>query len=348
MKTIAMAVAGLALGFAGAASAQNLPATKFNVVGSIGNLSMYTQKEQPFWTDHIKKVSGGAIDAQVKPFTELGLKGPEVFRLVSQGTLQMATSVLNYSSGEVPIHEATDLAGMVGTVEELEKLVNIFRPTLAKEFEVKHGAKLLGHGSYQAQVIYCRDEIKALADLKGKKVRASGAAQQAFVAHIGGSPLNIAFAEVQPALQKGVVDCAITGALSGYRSKWYEAANYLMPMPVSFGLAATIANLKWWNTLDPKVQALLEKEIMVLEKDIFAQAKGETAIGVACNTGTGPCPEGQPAKMKLVPISAADQALRKQAFEKAVLPSFAQRCGKDCVDAWNATVGKELGIKAGS
>ena len=184
----------------GAAHAQGLPATSFNVVGSIGNLSMYTSREVPFWNETVPKESGGAIKVQVKPFTELGFKGPEIFRLVSAGTLQFATTVLNYNSGEVPMNEATDLVGLVGSVEELQKVVDVFRPTYAKFLEEKHGLKLLGFGTYQAQVIYCRDAFTKVADLKGRKVRASGASQQAFVSHIGGSPINLAFAEVQPAL----------------------------------------------------------------------------------------------------------------------------------------------------
>ena len=191
-------------------------------------------------------------------------------------------------------------------------------------------------------MIYCRDAFVTIADLKGRKIRASGASQQAFVSHIGASPLNIAFAEVQPALANGVVDCAITGALSGYKSKWNEAAKFISPMPINFGVAAQLANLKWWNSLDPKVQAFLEKELRKLELSIFEQAKTETQTGLNCNTGTGPCGEGAPATMKLVPVTPADEALRKDALNKAILPSFAKRCGPECVQTWNATVGKTL------
>ena len=201
------------------AQPQGLPATSFNVVGSIGNLSMYLNREVPFWNETVPKESAGAIKVQLKSFTELGLKGPEIFRLVSSGTLQFATTVLNYNSGEVPMNEAADLVGLVGSVEELQKTIEVLRPSYAKFLEEKHGLKLLGFGTYQAQVIYCRDAFTNVADLKGRKVRASGASQQAFVSHLGGSPITIAFAEVQPALASGVIDCAITGALSGYRSK---------------------------------------------------------------------------------------------------------------------------------
>src|SRR5262245_35885370 len=124
-KLIAMAaLAGSLIAgplFAGGASAQTpaLPSTSFNVVGSIGGLSMYTSREVPFWTETVPKASGGAIKVQVKPFTELGFKGAEIFRPVSSGTLQFATTVLNYNSGEVPMNEAADLVGLVASVEEL-------------------------------------------------------------------------------------------------------------------------------------------------------------------------------------------------------------------------------------
>jgi TRAP-type C4-dicarboxylate transport system substrate-binding protein len=328
------------------AHSQPLPATQFNAVGTIGNLSMFQNREVPFWNETIPRVSGGAIRVAVKPFTELGFRGPEIFRLVSTGTLQFASTVLNYNSGEVPMNEAADLVGLFGSVEELHAGANAIRDEFGKFLEARHGIKLLGFGTYQAQVIYCRDAFTQVADLRGRKVRASGASQQAFVTWLGGSPVTIAFAEVQPALSSGVVDCAITGALSGYRSRWHEAARYISPMPVNFGLVAHLANLRWWNSLDARVRTLLEAQLRELEAGIFEQARTETATGIACNTGTAPCPEGAPASMRLVPLSEADEALRKRAFAEAILPAFAQRCGAECVRVWNDTIGKLVGATA--
>jgi TRAP-type C4-dicarboxylate transport system substrate-binding protein len=341
---LALAAAALALSLP--AAAQTLPSTQFNVVGTIGNLSMYTAREVPFWNERIPQVSNGAIRVQLRPFTELGMRGPEIFRLVSTGTLQLASTVLNYNSGEVPMNEAADLVGLFASVEELQKGADAIRAEYARFLEARHGIKLLGFGTYQAQVIYCRDAFTQVADLRGRKVRASGASQQAFVNFLGGSPVTIAFAEVQPALASGVVDCAITGALSGYRSRWHESARFISPMPVNFGLVAHLANLRWWNGLDANVRALLERELRGLEDAIFEQAKTETATGIACNTGTAPCPEGAPAAMRLVPLTPADEALRKRAFEEAILPAFAQRCGAECVRTWNATIGPLVGVTA--
>lgn len=325
------------------AAAQDMPETEFNVVGSIGTLSMYTDKELPFWTEQVPEETGGKIKANVKPFTELGFKGGEIFRLVSNGTLQMATTVLAYNSGEVPMNESTDLVGLLGSVEELAKVAEAWRPAFAEFLETKHNIKLLGFGTYQAQVIYCRDEFTAIADLAGRKVRASGASQQAFVSSLGGSPVNMAFAEVSSSLASGVVDCAITGALSGYKAKWSESARYISPMPVNFGLAAQLANLDWWNGLDASVQAYLSEGLRGLEDSIFELAATETETGLACNTD-GPCPHGDPAGMTLVPLTEADEALRAEAVKTAILPAFAERCGAECVATWNETIGAELGI----
>jgi hypothetical protein len=47
--------------------------------------------------------------------------------------------------------------------------------------------------------------------------------------------------------------------------------------------------------------------------------------------------------MRLVPLTAAAEALRKRAFAEAILPAFAQRRGAACVATWHATIGKLVG-----
>lgn len=325
------------------AVAQDIPKTQFNVVGSIGILSMYKDMEAPFWSKSVVAASGGSITATIKPFNELGFKGGELFNLVSNGTVQMAHQVLAYTSGSVPTNEAADLVGVVGSVKELHTVAKSFRSYHAKYLEEKHGVKLLGYGTYQSQVVYCREPFSSIADLKGRKVRASGASQQVFIKHIGGSPIGLSFGEVPTAMANGVVDCAITGALSGFLAKWHEPANFVSAMPINHGLIAHIANLKWWNSLDAKVQKVIATGLLDLEDKMFALAATETADGLACNTG-GQCSYGDAAKLTLVPVSDADLAIRNEAVTAAVLPAYKARCGQDCATAWNDTIGKTMGI----
>jgi hypothetical protein len=50
--------------------------------------------------------------------------------------------------------------------------------------------------------------------------------------------------------------------------------------------------------------------------------------------------------MTLVEPSAADLKVRDQVANDVVLARWAERCGKDCADNWNETVGKVLNMNA--
>lgn len=333
----------LAAVIAGVVPAAAQAETEMNVVGSIGVLSMYKSMEYPFWTETVPKISGGSIKANIKPFNELGFKGGELFNLVSDGTVQIAHQVLPYTAGAVPENESMDLVGVASSVEDVKKAANEFRASHAELLAAEHNIKLLGYGTYHAQVMYCRDAFTSMSDLKGRKIRAAGASQQVFVEFIGASPISMAFGEVSTAMTSGAVDCGITGALSGYLAKWHEPAGYISAMPVNFGVIAHIANLDWWNGLEADVQQTLSEGLKELENNMFALAETETASGLACNTG-GECAYGDAADLVLVPVSDADAALRSEAARTAVLPAFKERCGASCADSWNSTVGKALGF----
>lgn len=343
MKLALTLSAALTLASMSQLSAQDIPETELNVVGSIGILSMYKDMEEPFWNTTLPEATGGAISANLKPFNELGFKGGELFSLVSNGTVQMAHQVLSYTSGSVPMNEATDLVGVVDDVDAVYEAAKAFRDTHADYLAAEHNIKLLGYGTYQSQVLYCRDAFTSLSDIAGRKVRASGASQQVFIEHLGGSPIGMAFGEVPTALSNGTIDCAITGALSGFLAKWHEPADFISAIPINHGVIAHIANLDWWNSVDPAAQAAIEAGLMDLEAQMFALASTETADGLACNSG-GECAYGEAADMTLVAATEADMAMMKEAANVAVLPAYKERCGDACAAAWNDTVGTAMGF----
>lgn len=327
-------------------AAEDYPKTNINVVGNLGITTQYRELEQPFWTTRIPEASGGAVTAEIKPWNEMGMKGPEVIRLLNQGLFDIGTTQLGFLAGDAPINDSTDLAGLSPNIEQFKQVTDAFRSSLARYYEETLGVHLLGLWSFQAQVLYCRDELTGLKDLKGRKIRGSGLSQSDFLEYFGASGIPMAFGEVQQALQNGVIDCAITGTLGGYKAKWHESAKYLYPLAINWGSAVQAANMSFWNKLDPKVQKLIEENVAELEKDIFEQNRRENELGINCNTGAGECTEGEPAKMILVPVSEEDLKLREKALIENVLPRWAERCGADCVDKWNESVGPIVGLKA--
>ena len=330
----------------GTAHAQALPKTQLRVVGSISSLPQYKDFEVPFWTKTLPEKSNGAISAEIKGFNEMGLKGPEVLRLMGQGVMEIGATVMGYLAADDPANEMIDMAGLLPDVATARKVTEALRPVYEKLYREKFGVEVLGFGTYPAQALYCNGEIKGLSDIKGKKVRVSGRSQSELVAALGGTPVTLAFGEVVPALQTKTVDCAITGTLSGNVAKWDEVSTHLLAMPLSWGQIAYAANAKSWKAFDPGVRKLIDEQIKVLEKSVWDAAGFFTQQGYECNAGTDKCTAGHKGNMTIVQPSAADQELLKKTIAETTLPKWAERCSAACVADFNATVGKITGVMA--
>ncbi|MBZ0215181.1 MAG: TRAP transporter substrate-binding protein [Fimbriimonadaceae bacterium] len=342
---IALSISGVVGFTALPAKAEDLPSTEFTFVGTWANLSLYKKLERPFWEEEIPSLSGGAVQVKVQPFTEMGLGGGEVFRLLRSGVIDMGSTVLSYIGGEIPEAEAVDMAGITRSIDEAHAISNAYKPVLAQAFEETYGVKLLAIVPYHAQVIFCRDPIESVADLKGRKIRSYGKSMGDLVAALGGIPVGMAFGEVVPALQKGVVDCAITGALSGNLARWHQATSYLYPLPISWAITFVAANKTFWDSLDPRVQSFLTEQIGKWEERAWESGRSETDDGISCNTG-GECKDGNVAGMTLNPVVEQDFKTIREIMENTVLPQWAKECGADCTKRWNETVGQVIGVTA--
>lgn len=326
--------------------AQTLPRTQLKVVGGLSNLSAYNDYEKPFWTKVVPTLSNGQVTAEIKGFNEMGLKGPELLRLMSQGVVEFGTATLSYFSSDNPINEAVDLAGLAPDAKTARAVVDAFAPVYAKHYGPGSGIKILGMSPYPAQVLFCNAEIKSLADVKGKKVRTSSRTQAEFIEALGGSGVTLAFGEVVPAMQNKVIDCAITGSLSGYSAKWFEVATHLYALPINWNSQIHGVNQKAWNKIDPKVQAFLQTNIKTMIDNMWDAAAAQTQQGYDCNSGAAACTLPVKGKMVIVQPTAADRVLLKKLMQEIVLPKWAARCSATCVQDFNATIGKTVGMTA--
>lgn len=343
MKHIAIAFGLATTAMTAPLMAADLPATQINVVGNLGITTQSKTLEAPFWNEQITEDSNGAITANFRPWNEMGLKGGEVFKLLSQGVMNIATAQLGHHSGADPINDGNDLAGLSESFEDFREVTDAFFPVLAKYYEENLGLHLISLQSFQDQMLYCRDEISDLSDLQGRRIRGSGASQADFIGYFGATPVDMSFGDVQPALEQGVIDCAITGSLGGYTAKWNESARYLYTLPLNFGASATVANGAWWDSLDPAVQQFLTTELQDLSARMWALNAEEDTIGTQCNT-SGPCPLGDPAGMVLVEPGEKDVELRREALNEAVLPGWIERCGDTCKTAFNENLSEITGL----
>jgi len=242
--------------------------------------------------------------------------------------------------------EASDIAGVAKDFKMGREVVTAWLPEMQKAMKEKHNALIVATFPFPEQVFYCRGDIKGIGDLKGKKVRVQGTSQGDFVSALGGVGVTIAFGEVVPALEKGVVDCGITGTMPGYKAKWPEVTNTLLRLPVGYTIGIWVVNQNVWSKLSPDTQAFLAKQMKAHEDKSWKVIEDETDEGVACSTGTGPCSVGPPGKVKLVKPSEADLKAREKALNEVVLPRWAKRCGEACAARWNELVGSRYGLVA--
>ena len=349
MKSRASLVLGSIVVFAAAmimqSMAAELPETKFNYIASLSVQPQHKIVEKPFYQERLPEKSGGAIQVTIRAWNELGLKGPEIMRLVKKGTYTAGAVPLAYNSGDLPINDAMDLAGQSPDIPTLRKVIDAFGPVFKEFYEKNVGLKVLSLSPYPPQLTFCRDEFTSLKDFKGRKVRVSTASQAKFVRAMGGTDVNMSSTEVQSALQTGVVDCGVTSAMSAYKQGWYEAAKYILPLPINWQLLATEYNLETWNKFDPGIQRIIEEQTVWLESQLWEAAQSENEMGINCMT-EGPCSEGKPAGMNRVKITDADRQLLRETFETTILQQWAAQCGKECAQQYNETIGKVLGLRA--
>jgi TRAP-type C4-dicarboxylate transport system substrate-binding protein len=343
---VALAAILMLAGALSMANAQDLPKAHFKVIGYHSTVVMSIKDELPFWREHLPKVSKGAITADVTPLDHMGVDDKTMLRLLRLGVMDFASMDISKMAGDDPRFEGIDLAGLTLDPDKARAACEAYRQVLDRQMQKNWNAKLLIFGANPPQVFWCREVIGGLNDLKGKKIRVFNPTMRDFLAGIGATAVSMAFAEVVPALKHGVVDCAVTGSLSGNTAGWPEVTKSLYPMSVGWSINVYAANLPNWNRLDPRLRDFLWKEFKALEDKMWRTQKMAMTEADNCNTNKQPCTLGKPANMTIVPVKPEEAEIHKKLVESAVLAGWAKRCGAECAKEWNETVGKVLGLKA--
>ncbi len=324
-------------------------AEDLSVVGSWSSLPLHNQYEAPFWSETLPAASEGKIAVSLTTHNQMNLGVGDVFRLLGDGVYDVAMTVADYAVADAPELEGLDVPLLALTADEARAMVDAARPMVDDIFRDRFNSKVLAIAPYPPQVVFCNAEVDSLDDLNGLKVRASGRMTAQFLEALGAEGINVSFGEVPGALQNGVVDCAVTGAGSGYSAGWWEVSTHLLPIPLGgWDSVVTAMNMDRWNSLDADTQALIESQIKSeFEDAAWASAQSALVNDIACLTGNGECPAGEARNMTLVEVSDADFDRAREVLVGKVLPDWAARAGDDWAARWNETVGATVGVTIG-
>src|SRR2546430_14585962 len=238
-------VSGLMLSFS--SLAQGLPKVNFKVIGLNGPTVASIVDEVPFWRETLPKASNGAMTADITPLDQMGVDDKTMLRLLRLGVMDCAGMDISKMAGDAPRLEGCDLAGITLEVDRARAACDAYRAVIDRQMQKNWNARLLAFGANPPQVFWCRGIIGGLNDFRGKKVRVFNNTMRDFLTGIGATAVSMAFAEVVPALNNGVVDCGVTGSLSGNTAGWPEVTKSLYPMSLGWSINGMAVNLKSRN-----------------------------------------------------------------------------------------------------
>ena len=324
-----------------------LAETSIRATGLVSTHKFHTKLEQEFYSG-LSQRTGIPLAINFNPLDVVGVDMQDTLRMVRTGAFDIVQSTVGAAARDDAFLEGIDLIGVSTSMEQLEEAIAAFRPELEKRVAEKFNAKPLAVWPYGPQVFYCNAEIIGLDSFKGLKVRSYTSSMSTLLEAIGATPVTMSFKEVYPALQRGVVDCAITSPTSGNTGNWPEVTTHFLPLGISWSVNAHFINLDKWNNFSDAEKASLREEFASFEKSFWDLARQNNGWATACNTGGAGCENYNAFSMKLVEPSAEDQAKVTAATLEKVLPGWAKSCDAgfaDCSKIWNATVGAVRGIQ---
>lgn len=316
------------------------------VVGGLGGVSQYLDFEEPFWRDVVPRLTDGRIRPTIVPLDGNGLRGQDMLHLMRLNVIPFGTLLLSLVANDEPELGAPNLALLSGDIAGQKRLVDAYRPHLAAILAERYELDLLAVYTYPAQVLFCREPFEGLADIRGRRVRVSGATQADAVEALGGVAVVTPFSAIVEGVRRGLVDCVITGTLSGNEMGLSEVTSHVHAMPLSWGVSLFAANRRSWAAIDPEMRRMLTEALAEVERNVWQAAAKDTEEGLLCNAGKPGCRRGRPGRMTIVPASAADEALRLRLFDRVSLSAWLRRCGQDCLNAWNQHLAGPAGLPA--
>ncbi len=349
-KTIATVLCAAAL--AAQAQAPSLPAGPkiqiTTITQAVPVSPQYFRVEVPYYKEKMPQWSHGRIEVKSSTAADLNVNPADVLRLVRQGQADIGGAPLATVSGDVPFLEVADLAGLNPTLDQARRVMRAVSAAANQELE-RYGIRIIGSYVFPGNVLFCKPMVKSFADLKGRKIRTFGPSLGDFAVAVGGQPVSIAFGEVYSALERGTVDCAITGTQSANATKWFEVTSSMYLLPLAWATSAYYANAKWWNGLAPDVRNFIAHSFEMIEEEQWQLARESYQEGIDCNAGRK---EGCKTSTLVTknPLAAVepteqDRAALKTIVARTIVPNWVKRCGARCGEQYNAVVAPITGVR---
>jgi TRAP-type C4-dicarboxylate transport system substrate-binding protein len=168
------------------------------------------------------KATGGKLKITLLAAGELPYKAADVLKAVATNQVQMGDVAVGFAAGDVPELNVLSLPFLCTSYDQFDRALPAVQTVANDVLKTKFGVDGVIHWTMPPQNLWVNRPVKSIDDLKGMKVRAWNPEQVDMMRALGGSAMSITSAEVVPALERKIIDGAITSALSASDWRAYE------------------------------------------------------------------------------------------------------------------------------
>ena len=304
---------------------------------------LWCKHQRVYFVPNVQERTEEQVTLNITSFPELGLAGTDTASLLADGTLGMTEIYGGYVGGEFPTLAVQYIWGLWPDHETHYRVLTNIAPDLDQVIKEELDAQVLMRNwiAGDDQFFFSNQRLETPEDFQGLKTRSHSSELSDWINHMGAAAQFMAFAEVYTALERGVIDAAVTGANPGLSQRFYEVAEYMNGRLFSFNSTTNVVNGDVWDSIPADIQQIMLEEGAKYELEALRLTAIHNVTGITRNTEAG---------LELVEFGPEAQALSKRAAAESVLPNWLQRLGypdegQNVVDVFNEKIGPFVGLE---
>lgn len=301
LRAFGLAAALLAFGAVAQAQPVKLKFAIFSPDKEATFLSVF----KPF-AEAVNKEAAGLVEIDLFPNGALGRSPVQQAQMVLDGVADLAWIIASYTPGRFQENEVFELPGIFADLREatlvFTRLVNSGK---IRGYDDFFPIGLFGTAPYS---LHSRTAINSIADIKGKKIRTSGAIESETIKALGAVAIGMPVTEVPEAISRGTIDGTTShpAPLVDFGISRVTSAHYFTRLGVV--PLAILMNRKKFDSLPKAAQDTIRKYSGEWTANRFNEGIGTYNASVVQQLQADP-------KRKVVTPSQADLDAMRPAFQ---------------------------------
>lgn len=270
-----------------------------------------------FYKEEVEKASGGRIEVQIYPASQLG-PIPREIEGVQLGNIQGYIGPVDFFVGVDPRFGVFSTPMLFR--DEPNAAATIHDPTVQKAmFDLAAPKRMVGIATVDlgASDYGAKNPIMRLADFSGKKLRINGTElEREKMAKLGATGIGMPLSEVVPALDQGAIDGTISGLSVFVAFKMNDLLKVVTVTNDTFIISLAVVSKPWLDSLPADLQkividsgAAIQAKTQAWESDFTNKLASDwTAMGGTVHA----LPSDDLARMKTLLDPVGDEATKNQ------------------------------------